>query len=652
MAVDQKSLPKQDGAPQVLQDDQLVDLVLKQIKPGEDAHQVRRRRYDHSYDVYRASERRPRSLEPWQSKLRTPYAMQTLDTALVNIQTGSPRVLVKPRHPDVELNAKAMQVVMDYYVGEDHLVEKQPWFAQQGLIYGVTVAKNHWLYQARTRNQRSWTDETGAMLHVPYVGPVEAIIRDGPTFEVWNIYDAWWDPSARDVDSAGYVVLRSWLTKEQLLSNMCTSSGQHDRADCNGIYHNIDQLLRVGTTSRPDTTAQERFLSMSGTDRSMRQQGQKELFELQEVWTDDTVVTIGGRKVLLRNDPNPYWHGRKPIVIAQTRPDLFEMQGIPETELVDHLQEAQWTLQNMTIDNLHLTTMRGITYREGGVADPNALQLRPRFKWPVVDHDDIRPFEIPPIASDVYQERTRLLSDMQLVTGINPYVSGADLSTVDQNTATGVTALQEVASRLLRFKASMLQYKGYQRTFELWGDMIQQFMDRNVAVQVTGDDGQPVWLDVSPRDVAGHFNYVLEGSEESLSRQQERGEAIALLNAFAPLAQLGFVNFKPILEKIALAYDFPNPEALFLPQGESPQAAPMNYEEYQAQQAQQAQQQMVQAVQQAQQQQAQQQAQDQQFWGIRQPQIGDVYGGRARPIQGEVPMDPQLAEALSRIRPY
>ena len=236
---------------------------------------------------------------------------------------------------------------------------------------------------------------------------------------------------------------------------------------------------------------------------------------------------------------------------------------------------------------------------------------------------------------------------MQLVTGINPYVSGADLSTVDQNTATGVTALQEVASRLLRFKASQLQYKGYQRSFELWGDMVQQFMDRTVSVQIIGSDGMPLWLNVTPKDVAGHFDYVLEGSEESLSRQQERGEAIALLNAFAPLAQLGFVNFKPILEKVALAYDFPNPEALFLPPN-TPLAAAPTSEDMQRQAAQA---QLQQAGQQASAS-AQTQALDQMLYNVRQPQIGDVYGGRSRPNIGELPMDPQLAEALSRIRGF
>ena len=558
MAIDQNPNISQDQQNRLeLPDENVVNLVMKMIKPGEDDFRNRRRRYDQSYDIWRASEKRPRSLEPWQSKLRVPYAMQVIDTALVNMATGKPRIMVKPRRPEEVIQAKAMQVILDYFVDEDHLVEKQPLFAQQGLIYGVTAAKVHWIYKTRNRTRRVW-DELGQKIIAD-----SDVVRDGPTFEPWSIYDCWWDPSARDVDSARYFVLRSYLSKEQLLADQCTAPVGHSPEECNGIYHNVDELLKAGTTDIPQTTAQQRFLSGAGGSGDSRSIRYKDLFEILEIWTDDTVTTIGARKILLRHNPNPYWHGRKPIVLAQTRPDLFEMQGVPETELVDHLQQSMWTLQNMTIDNLNLTTMRGVTYREGGVTDPNALQLKPRFKWPVVDHDDIRPFEIPPISSDVYQERSRLLSDMQLVTGINPYISGSDLSSVDQNTATGVTALQEVASRLLRFKAAQLQYKGYQRTFEMWGEMTQQFLDKNVAVSIAGPHGEDIWIDVSPADVAGNFHYSIEGSEESLSRQQERGEAIALLNALAPLAQTGTVNLKPVLERVALAYNFSNVESLF-----------------------------------------------------------------------------------------
>jgi len=548
-----------------LTDETVVRVLLRTIKPGEDELRVRTRRYNHSYDVWRASERRPASLEPWQSKLRVPYGLQSIDTALVNIIGGSPRCMVKPRHPDVELNAKAMQVVMDYFVHEDHMVEAQPVFAQQGLVYGTTAAKVHWLYREAQRTRNDFT--TGQPISE------NIVVRDGPTFEPWNIYDVWWHPNARDVDRARYVVLRSWLSRDQLLQQACSKTGSHPSMECDGIYHNVPDLLKVGPTESRMPTAQLRYLgggSQAGGERNRF----KDLFELLEVWTDDTVSVIGSRQILVRNEPNPYWHQRKPVVVAQQRIDFFEMWGIPETELIDHLQSGMWTLQNMVIDNLHLTTMRGVTYREGGVTDPNKLQLRPRFKWPVVDHDDIKPFEIPPVSTDVYTERQRMLSDMQLVTGINPYVSGADMQSIDQNTATGVTALQEVASRLLRFKAQMFQYKGYQRTFEMWGDMVQQFLDHDIYAKIVGPTGVEAWVQVGPADVAGHFNYVLEGTEESLSRQQERGEALALLNAFAPLAQLGFINFKPILERIALSYDFPNPDTLFIPPQQQPPAAP------------------------------------------------------------------------------
>jgi hypothetical protein len=166
--------------------------------------------------------------------------------------------------------------------------------------------------------------------------------------------------------------------------------------------------------------------------------------------------------------------------------------------------------------------------------------------------------------------------------------------------------------------------------------MIQQFMDKSIAVQITGMDGQPTWLHVNPQDVAGHFDYVLEGSEESLSRQQERGEAVALLNAFAPLAQLGFINFKPILERVGTAYDFPDPEQLFLPPAaqQQPAAAPTQEQLDQQQQAQQQQQNGNGTP---------------ELYNVRGPQIGEnVYQGR-REQQGGIQMDPALIAALSRI---
>lgn len=588
--------------------DPLVQQTLKRLEPGRKEALTRNARFDRAYDTYRATQPRTYATENWQSKLRVPYARQVIDTAMVNIVSGEPRIKVTPRHPEDELRAKAMQVLLDYYVREDHLVEKQPAFTQQGLVYGITAAKVHWIYDKQQRPGRNVGPDG---LVGGYGDLQEEVVRDGPTFEPWDVYRMFWTPGARDVDDADYVVLQTYIGKDDLLKNECKAGKLGHQGPCNGLYHNVDELLTAGAAAPPDQTAQLRANRLAANEQSRY----RDKFLIEEIWSDEGLIVLGNKQIMLRRQPNPYWHGRKPIVIAQSMPDLFELLGIPETEAVDHLQQAMWTLQNMVIDNAHLTTMRGITYREGGVTDPNALQLRPRFKWPVSDHDDIRPFEIPPIASDVFTERQRLLADLQLVTGINPYVSGSDLNTVDQNTATGVTALQEVASRLLRFKAAQIHYKGYQRAFEMWGDMSQQFLSQPVWVRIVGQGNQAAWAQVGPNDVVGHFDYILEGSEESLSRQQERGEAIALLNAFAPLAQLGIINFTPILEKVAAAYNFPNPESLINPPQQPQQPAAPN---------------------------------NQPLYNVKSPQIGALSAYQLRnSVQGEPQMDPRLQNALA-----
>ena len=540
-------------------------------KNGRDEHQIRVGRYNTAYDVYRGASRH--SGEDWQSKLRVPYGMQVIDTALVNIVSGKPRVIVRPRTPNDIESAKAMQALMDYYIAEDHLVEKQPLFVQQGLIFGVTVAKNHWVYQESTRKMklptRTLIGPDGKPALIPQT--VRYVEKDGPTFEPWSVYDAWWDPDARDVDSAEYVVLRSYVTPDQL-----RAMAKNDDAGT-GVYRNVEELISTAKTTADATSQNRRNSTVKNKDK----------IELQEIWRQTPqglrVTVVGGRTTVIRDDQTPYWHGKKPVVISQVRPDLFEMAGIAETELVDHLQQALWTVQNMRMDNLKLTVMRGITYREGGVTDPNALELRPRFKWPVADHDDVQPFNVQPLPPEAYSEQEGLLGQMQLVTGINPYISGSNLESVDQHTATGVTALQEVASRLLRFKAGVIANKGYQRTYEQWSEMIMQLQDKDVAVEIIGPEGSS-WKTYGPNDIIGSYNTILEGSEESLSRQQERGEAIALVNAFAPLVATGQVNIKPLLERVAAAYNFPSAEALFKA---APPAAPVGpaQQQPQAQQA-------------------------------------------------------------------
>lgn len=544
-----------------------ADRVLNAIADGKRAHDARVPVYDHAYDVYRATRPAQTNKQTWESTMRVPYGLQTIDTTLVNIVGDVPRADIRPRRPSDAASAPIMQRLLDYHVDADHLDESWPLFVWQGLVYPITVAKVHWLYKETERVGRDFMpNPADPQQPIPLERPERLVLRDGPTFEPWSIYDAWWDPNARDVDTASYFVLRSWESVEDIQRKTKTESQPFGQYDPDAAA----ELLKMSPRGAGNQ------LSSLERDKRGTDDKRKNRYEILEVWRDDMLIVIAEQSVILRARANPYWHGRKPIVAAQTRIDGFELMGVGETELLDDLQQTLWSVEQAVMDNLHMTVHRGFTYRETGVLDPNKLVVKPRFMWPVTDHDDIRPVDMQQIGGDVYRQMDTLLQRMQLVTGINPFVSGVESVGVDQTTATGVTALTDLASRLLRFKARMLATKGLQRTFEMWGDLIQQFMDRETAIRIEGPGEEIDWQSVSPQDIVGSYDYAVRGVEESLSRQQQRGEVIALLNALAPFAQLGIINWPPLLRKVAEAYDFPTPNALINPQqlGPQQQAAP------------------------------------------------------------------------------
>lgn len=534
---------------------QLVERLLNETKQGEDEHAKRVRRFNRSYDVYRATPEGDKDMEDWQCKLRVPYGMQVIDTAMVNMAIQKPRCRVLPRSPDEQERALAFQRVFDYYAARDHLAEKNALVVQPALIFGITVGKTHWLYREGLRTSR----QPDGVVTAPVVE------YDGPSFEPWDPYQAWWDPAGRDVDSCAWFALGSFLSKEDLLRNACSTPGSHAPEACDGLYHNVDELIATGAHKKPDPNAQNRFLTAEIP---------KDRYLIIEYWRDDRLTVVGNRKVLLRDVPNPHWHGRKPIVAACTRPDMFKIQGIPETELVDHLQQALWTVQRMRFDNLHLTVMRGGTYREGGITDPSKIAVRPRLWLPVGDHDDVQPFQFAPLPPEAYQEEAQLLGRLQYVTGITPYVSGANLETVDQSTATGVNLLTEVASRLLTFKARQVQLGVWQRVFEQWGSDIQQFIDKPLWVRIDGPGGEVSFQAVGPDEVAGEYDFVLQGTDEDLSRSKERSDAVSLVQALAPMIQAGIIDPKPLVERVGRAFGVDDPQTLLAAAQPQQQAAP------------------------------------------------------------------------------
>ncbi len=541
--------------------EQIVQRAINQTDPGLQEHRLRKIRFDSAYDVWRGelagegNRQNPLqrsaggSLQTGRdgsaSRMRVKYAMQVMDQALANIVQGVPHAKATARVPGADAQAEAVAKLLNYYADLDHLAEAEPVIAQQAMLYGVSPAKVHWLY-------------------CEYNGRVS---DDRPTLEPWDAYSIWWDPNAPTVDACQYIVLESWKTKEQL------EAGRFNEQDGTGQWKNLDLLYESGDGPPPPSTAQNRILTKPPGANKGR-------FQLWEVWrrTPDglRMTVIGNQQILLRDGPSPYRMDKYPITISNSRPDLFRIEGISEADMIDHLQQAMWTLENLRMENLKTTVMRPLSIR-ATVPDPDSIVLAPRARWLVNDHDDVLGMSFPPLPPEAYEEDQTILAKMQLMTGINAYVSGATGTTsgVDQSTATGVSLLTQSASRLLIYKQKQIQEKTWQRTFELWTDLCKQFVKEPVWVQVKQPGDTSNWELVGPTELLPDFQIRVEAGEDSALTAQEQASAIGLANALFPYVQLGVVDAKALVEKIGKAFKITDPSTLLAPPAPAaPMAAP------------------------------------------------------------------------------
>lgn len=523
-------------------------------------HDLRIRRFDKAYRIWRGTiqGQQAANAPAWQARMRVKYAMQNLDQMMVNVVQGAPKAICSPRRPEDTDSAKAMEQILGYYGDLDHLAEKEPLIVQQALIYGVSPAKTAWLYaeQDVIRGYNPSTREWDPRL-------TQIVRDDRPTLIPWDAYDTWWDPLARNPDAASYIVLRDYPTKDELESQ---------RVENGGLLSNLEMLYQTGNKAAPTTpSAQNQLMGQQPTSYQDR-------YERWEIWRDNRLTVIGNKTVKLYDGPKPYWMPGKPVVIGNSRPDFLRIEGISETELLDDLQQAMWTHEQLVMENLKMTVMRGATVRET-VPDMNRLVLRPNYMWPVTDHDDVHFQDPPPLPSEAYAQREIFLSTMQLMSGMNASVTGSQPAASANDTATGASTAYSAASKLLEFRARMIATLIFQRGYEQWKDLTQQFLTQPQAVKLTGKtlaqnlkDGGLGWGQFGPQEIYGDYDVRVQAGEESLNRQQKRAEAVAVANALAPYVGQ-FPNLvKPIVEQIGLAYGWEDIDTVLAAQ--APQAAP------------------------------------------------------------------------------
>jgi len=473
------------------------------------------------------------------SKIYNPYSWANIETIVPRMVAQKPIVEYKPREEMDNFSSEIHTALFKYWWDKDAAFEKVVSWIKNALIYGTGVAKIYWktIDKEVTSYElgpdgRPLIDENGEFITnketIPYF--------DDPCLEVVNMYDFFLDPEAQNIQDAQWVIHRYYKSFDEL-----------EQA---GYYKNLKRLKRY-ISSKIEKSPEETERKELAFGHSGEYDETVDNIEIWEMWDKDGLTVMAAGEVVIREQENPFWHGKKPFISLNDSIVPQEFYGKGEIEPVIKLQHALNTVQNQIIDNRTqvLMNMWKIT---GENVDESELIYRPNGVIHLSnEYEKVEPIIPPDLTGNAQKDVSLIKSDIQQALGIYDYTKGAETGV--NKTATGIGLVQEAANARFKHKIQLLE-EAIKEVGEMVLALYQQFITDEKVIRVVGKKGEE-FIRVLPKDIAGEYDCVPEaGSTLMVDKDKEREEIMNLYAIFStqPFENLKMEMMKKILEKFGM----------------------------------------------------------------------------------------------------
>lgn len=525
-------------------------------------------RWKKYYKLYRSYLDNPK--KDWRSKVFVPIAFWIIETITPRLVAQLPKFTTVPVGPDDVEPAKKMETLLEWAANQSELYVELVKAYKSALKYGTGIIKTY----HRTDKRRARKIQP---IQIPLTGTVEEPILDedgeqmidmngqpmfesrevdmgfmdggqqmerytytsydGPAAECIDIFNFWCAPEAHDIDSARYVIHRSYKELSHIKKRVEE-----------GIYTIPEwmELSELGDTS--DDPALERLDDIGlgsgpGTDAT------RNAVELLEFWTDDgRVITMANRKAIIRVQENPFDHAEKPFVRVVNYLQEHEFWGVGEIEPIEGLQDKQNALENARIDNIRLVLNAMFAVNVNNLEDVADLTPRPggviRLKGDYRPNETIQRIDFGDITASAYQEAAANLETIEKTSGVSNYQMGLDSPSLNQ-TATGVSIIQEAGASRFGLKSKLIELIALRRLGRHYGSIIQQFTTEERLIRLAGTEidpmtGQqvPTWGRFDPESIQGALDYDIQSESSSQTQTMRVEQKNNTLNTLANFSQM------------------------------------------------------------------------------------------------------------------
>lgn len=401
------------------------------------------------------------------------------------------------------------------------------------VVTGTGLAKVPWV----RKNKKTYKHATKKNGELDYENDEVTSFSVGYNeLEPVNIFNVFIAPSATSLQKAPWIIISERKTLEELKET--------NRSKGVEVYKNLDKLR--GVKSTPDRFAEQKKARQNLTteiDPYTEDQTVQEL-EVFECYDRDknticTFVATGNASgqesewIPIREQKNPYWHGKFPLVAFYIRRRPFHFWGESVFETTYRLQAAANDIFNHYMDNWNLSVDGGIMIEESSqVAD---FLVEPGFEL-IYRGEQPKQFSFPtPDPNQLTMVMNQVEKAVENAT-ISNYATGTPVSGLDktQGTARGTMAILEAATDMIQFMRDNFT-SSIRQIGEMWLSNNRQFMTEPFEYEDMKNN-QIVYKQLTPEELQLQMELQINDmSMQPISDQQKRENFLAYQNRMIEL---------------------------------------------------------------------------------------------------------------------
>lgn len=342
----------------------------------------------------------------------------------------------------------------------------------------------------------------------------------GPFAEAVDLFNFWFAPECSGIDDARWVIQRTFMAREDF-----------EKLVSKGYYRKPDYMSDGDFYAFTDDPKFKRYAAV-GLSGSRPNDPSFDGVMLDEYWfKNGRKVCVANQRAIVSAEANPFNHGQKPYIRLVDHRKAHEPYGIGEIQMLEGQQDAINALVNARIDAVKLALNLMFFVDEDALVSTSDLRVRPggrvrvRNRYGLPLDQIIKKIDFGDTTNSSYMEVDKMYESLERISGVAGPPGPEDAGRY--RTATGVMSIDEGMASRFAHKLKMMELTGFQRLFEQYGTLLQQYVDREFSRR-RWKNGEWDFVSIDPSAIQGRFQYGVKAESSALSKTNERDEALLL----------------------------------------------------------------------------------------------------------------------------